>query len=148
MKKSGILSSELARLVARMGHGDMLAITDRGFPFPVHNQTECIDLSICRDVPKVAEVIRATLEELEVEEIIVSNETAKYSPVTNKEFLEIVAGITHKGKPVKVTRIAHNELKKMVLCGALLGKQMKGFVKCGEFTAYAYMVLVSGVDFS
>ncbi len=148
MKKSGILNSELARLVARMGHGDMLAITDRGFPFPVHSQTECIDLSVCRDVPKVTQVIQATLEELEVEEVIIANETAKHSPDTNKEFLQIVSGITHKGKPIKVTRMTHNELKKTVLCGALVGKQLSGIVKCGEFTPYANMVLISGVDYS
>lgn len=148
MKKSGILNSELSGLVARMGHGDMLAITDRGFPFPVHSQTECIDLSVCRNVPRVADVIKATLEELEVEEVIIANETVKHSPETNKEFLQIVSDITHKGKPIKVSRMSHGELKKTVLCGALVGKQLCGIVKCGEFTPFANMVLISGTDYS
>ena len=34
MKKSGILHSELARIVAGMGHGDALVICDSGFPIP------------------------------------------------------------------------------------------------------------------
>jgi len=53
MKTHGILQSELAKVVATMGHGDMLIIADRGFPFPRHEMTTCIDVSVGRDLPKL-----------------------------------------------------------------------------------------------
>ncbi len=59
MKTKGILNNELAQLVATMGHGDMLVITDRGFPFPRHDYTTCIDLSVGRDLPRVVDVLRS-----------------------------------------------------------------------------------------
>lgn len=51
MKTKGILHNDLAREVARLGHGDMLVITDRGFPFPRHENTICIDVSVGRISP-------------------------------------------------------------------------------------------------
>ena len=80
MKTKGILHNDLSRTVARLGHGDMLVITDRGFPFPRHGETECIDISIARDIPKFIDVVKVVLEELEIEKVIIANETKKISP--------------------------------------------------------------------
>lgn len=33
MKSKGILHNELAKVLARVGHGGVLAVTDRGFPY-------------------------------------------------------------------------------------------------------------------
>lgn len=147
MKTHGILQNELAQLVAQMGHGDMLVITDRGFPFPRHEMTKCIDVSVGRDLPKVADVLKVVLEELEIEKVIIANETKTVSPKTYKELTDIVATKKNKGNKIVEENIPHMEFKDMVLNGALQGKELKGFVKCGEFTPYANIILVSGVDF-
>lgn len=147
MKTKGILQNDLARLVARMGHGDMLVITDRGFPFPRHEQTECIDVSIGRDLPKVKDVLKVVLEELEIEQVIIADETKSVSPETYKEFTDIISTIKNKGNEIVEENIPHVEFKDLVLNGSLNGKELKGFVKCGEFTPYANIILVSGVDF-
>jgi D-ribose pyranase len=147
MKTHGILQNELAQLVAQMGHGDMLVITDRGFPFPRHEMTKCIDVSVGRDLPKVADVLKVVLEELEIEKVIIANETKTISPQTYKEMTEIVAKKKNKGNKIVEENIPHVDFKDMVLNGALQGKELKGFVKCGEFTPYANIILVSGVDF-
>lgn len=34
MKRVGILNENISRVVASMGHGDMLAVCDAGFPIP------------------------------------------------------------------------------------------------------------------
>ena len=147
MKTKGVLHNELARLIARMGHGDMLVITDRGFPFPRHEYTTCIDLSIGRGLPRVVDVLKVVLEELEIEGVIIADETKTISPDTYEEFTQVISGIDNKGNPIVEENIPHPEFKDLVLNGALEGEEVKGFVKCGEFTPYANIILVSGVDF-
>jgi D-ribose pyranase len=147
MKTHGVLHNDLARLIARMGHGDMLVIADRGFPFPRHEYTQCIDLSIGRGLPQVADVLKVVLEELEIERVIIANETKTVSPQTYAKFKEILAPVKNKGNDIVEENIPHPEFKHMALNGGLEGKEVKGFVKCGEFTPYANIILVSGVDF-
>lgn len=147
MKTKGILNSELATLVAKMGHGDMVVIADRGFPFPRHDMTKCIDLSIGVNLPKVVDVLKVVLEELEIEEVIIADETKTVSPATYKEFKDVVEPIRNKGNKIVETNIPHDDFKHLALNGALEGKEVKGFVKCGEFTPYGNIILISGVNF-
>jgi len=147
MKTKGVLHNELAQLIARMGHGDMLVIADRGFPFPRHEYTTCIDLSIGRGMPKVVDVLKVVLEELEIESVIIADETKIVSPATYEQLTEVISGINNKGNAIVEENIPHPEFKDMVLNGALERREVKGFVKCGEFTPYANIILVSGVDF-
>lgn len=147
MKTQGILNNDLARLVARLGHGDMLVVTDRGFPFPRHQLTECIDLSIGRNVPNVVEVVEIILQELEIEKVIIANETKTISSSIYDQFKFILSKKTNKGNAIIEENIPHIEFKNLVLNGALEGKEIKGFVKTGEFTPYANIILISGVDF-
>jgi len=147
MKTKGILNNEISKLVAEMGHGDMLVITDRGFPFPRHEQTKCIDLSIGVDLPKVKDVTEVILKELEIEEVIIADETKEVSPKTYEELQEVLAPIDNKGNKIREKNIPHPEFKDLVLNGSLNGKEIKGFVKTGEFTPYANIILISGVNF-
>jgi D-ribose pyranase len=147
MKTHGILHNELAQLVAQMGHGDMLVIADRGLPFPQHEMTKCIDVSVGRDLPRVADVLSIVLEELEIEKVIIANETKLVNDKVYQEMTDIVAKKKNKGNDIVEENIPHFELKDLALNGALQGKEIKGFVRCGEFTPYANIILVSGVDF-
>ena len=147
MKTRGVLHNELAELIARMGHGDMLVLADRGFPFPRHEYTTCIDLSIGRDLPRVVDVLKVVLQELEIERVVVANETKTVSSKTHQEFEQVIFGIDNKGDPIVEENIPHSEFKDLVLNGALERKEVKGFVRCSEFTPYANIILVSGVDF-
>jgi D-ribose pyranase len=147
MKKSGVLHNELAQFVALMGHGDMLVIGDRGLPFPRHEYTTCIDLSIGRDLPRVVDVLKVVLQELEIERVIIANETKTVSPRAYQEFTQVLSGVKNKGNAIVEENIPHSEFKDMALNGALAGKEVKGFVRCGEFTSFANIILVSGVNF-
>lgn len=147
MKTNGILNNDLARLVARLGHGDMLVITDRGFPFPRHEKTECIDVSVGRNLPKFVDVVKVVLEELEIEKVIIADETKDISPDVYKELKDVVFLKKNKGNDIVEENIPHLEFKDLVLNGSLQGKEVKGFVKTGEFTPYANIILISGVDF-
>lgn len=147
MKTKGVLHNELARQIARLGHGDMIVIADRGFPFPRHEYTECIDLSIGRGLPTVVDVLKVILEELEIEKVIIADETKTVSPDTYAALKAVIAPIKNKGNDIVEENIPHPEFKDMVLNGGLERKEVKVFVKCGEFTPYANIILVSGVDF-
>ena len=147
MKTNGILHNDLARLVARLGHGDMLVITDRGFPFPRHEKTECVDVSVGRNLPKFIDVVKVVLEELEIEKVVIADETKDVSPHIYKELKDVVFLKKNKGNNIIEENIPHLEFKDLVLNGSLQGKEVKGFVKTGEFTPYANIILISGVDF-
>ena len=147
MKTNGILHNDLARLVARLGHGDMLVITDRGFPFPGHEKTECIDVSVGRNLPKFIDVTKVVLEELEIEKVIIADETKDVSPHIYKELKDVLFLKKNKGNDIVEENIPHLKFKDLVLNGSLQGKEVKGFVKTGEFTPYANIILISGVDF-
>jgi D-ribose pyranase len=147
MKTKVILQNDLAKEVARLGHGNMLVITDRGFPFPRHENTICIDVSVGRDLPRFVDVVKVVLEELEIEKVIIADETKSVSPEIYSQLKEIVSQIKNKGNDIVEENIPHPEFKDLVLNGSLQGKEVKVFVKTGEFTPYANIILVSGVDF-
>ncbi|MFW6122086.1 MAG: D-ribose pyranase [Petrotogales bacterium] len=147
MKTKGILHNELAKAIAKVGHGDMIVIADRGFPFPRHDMTKCIDVSVGRGIPCVVDVLKTVLEELEIEKIIIADETKTVSPEIYKKFKEVIDPLKNKGNDIVEENIPHPEFKDMVLNGSLERKEMKVFVKSGEFTPYGNIILISGVDF-
>ncbi len=147
MKTTGILNSELIRVMARMGHGDLLAITDRGFPFPLHADTATIDLSVARNVPRFLDVVLPIAEDFEIEEVIIADETKTVSPDVHKALLRIFAEKKNKGNDVRIRYIPHEEFKDLVLHGAERDEPIACIVKTGEFTPYANVILVSSVPF-
>ena len=147
MKRTGILNSMLSEAVSGMGHGDMILIGDVGCPFPRHGQTKVIDLAVTDGIPKVTDVLKVVLQELEVESYIVSQETKDVSPEIYKSFCEILDKYQNKGNPLTEKTIPHAEMKNLWLNGALEGKEVKVFVRTGQRTPFCYIMLVAGVDF-
>ena len=147
MKTTGILNSDLIGVMGRMGHGDMLVVTDRGFPFPLHDLTATVDLSVARNVPRFEEVLKPIVEDFEIEEAIVAEETRTVSPEVHKAILTIIGSKRNKGKEIRFRYIPHEKFKDLVLHGAERGEPVACFVKTGEFTPYANVILVSSVPF-
>lgn len=131
MRKTSLLNSNISSVISRMGHTDMLAIGDCGLPIP--DETERIDLALIKGVPGFLETLKAILVELQIEEVILAEETERISP---KLFEEIKSEIGD----VKLTFISHEELKKEL-------KNCKAVVRTGEQTPYANIILKSGVVF-
>jgi len=147
MKRTGILNAELSKAVGKMGHGDIILIGDVGCPFPRHEMTTCIDLAVTDGVPKVSDVLKVVLQELEVESYIVAKETKDISPDTYQEFKTIISQFSNKGNRLEEKTIPHPEMKDLWLNGALSGKEVKVFVRTGQRTPYCYIALEAGVDF-
>lgn len=147
MKTNGVLNSELSRVMARMGHGDLLVITDRGFPFPLHDLTKCIDLSVTKNLPRFMDVVKAITSDFEIEEVVIADETKKISPKVHEELVQLFSTKKNKGNNLRITYIPHEQFKDRVLHGAERGEPVACFVKTGEFTPYANVMLVSSVPF-
>ena len=132
MKRSGILHGELSRLVASLGHGDLLVVGDAGLPVPAG--VPVIDLALKPGVPSFLETVQVVLEELVIEKGFANAEQPDVSPdaaaALKKLWLE----------DVPLERISHNELKKR-------SAQAKAIVRTGEFTPYCNLILVAGVPF-
>lgn len=131
MKKTTLLHTGLSRLVAGLGHGDLVVIADAGLPVPPG--TPCIDLALTRGVPSFAQVLDALLSEMQVEHAALADEAAQRSP-------EVVALVTGSLQGVPLERLPHAELKRR-------SASARAIVRTGEFTPYANVLLYAGVVF-
>lgn len=131
MKKTALLNQPLSAVIAGMGHGDLLVIGDAGLPIPAGIPR--IDLAVTAGVPRMLEVLRAVLTELQVEEALVAQETWEVSP-------QVGDGIRTALGSVPIRTITHAELKE-------LSARAVAVVRTGECTPYANVVLKAGVTF-
>ena len=125
----------------------MLFVVDRGFPFPTHDLTKKIDVAVGYNLPRFSDVVKVVLGELEIEKMIIANETEEISPAIYNELIGIAEAVDNKGNPVAVEKIPHEQFKHLGLRGAEEGEEVKAIVRTGEFTPYANVILVSGVPF-
>ena len=131
MKKIGVLNKDISEVIAGMGHMDMLVIGDAGLPIP--REARRIDLAVKEGVPGFLETVEAIAGELQVQQIILAEETGKTSPHIEQGLIKMFDG-------VRAETVSHATLKE--LC-----KEAVAVVRTGEFTPYANVILVSGVVF-
>lgn len=131
MKKNGILNKDICEVIASMGHTDTLVVCDAGLPIPAGVRR--IDLAIKPGLPGFMETAEAIANELEVDRIIIAEETEEASP-------EIISGLKKIFQGVDIQTVPHAELKE-------LSHKAKAIVRTGEFTSYANVIIVSGVVF-
>jgi len=145
MKKSGILNPSILGLVGKLGHRDMVAVTDRGFPLASDPEITTVDVSVVANLPSVLDVAIPLSREIIVEEVIFATETAR----ENSAFLE---KIRSELPGIPETSISHAEFKKLVLgldteTSIQPTDRMIGQIRTGEFTPYTNVVFVCGVSF-
>ena len=131
MKKIGILNKDISEVIAGMGHMDMLVVCDAGLPIPAHVRR--IDLAMHAGSPAFLDVVLDIAKELQVERIILAEETGMVSP-------HIEAAVVDIFDTTQVEKISHERFKE-------LSHKAAAFVRTGEFTPYANIILVSGVVF-
>ena len=132
MKKHGLLHAELSRLVAAMGHHDLLVIGDAGLPVP--KGVPVIDLALRPGVPGFVETLTTVLGELVVQEGVIDVEMASVSPAMRASFDAAWPA------DLPLREVPHPELLEITAGAAAV-------VRTGEFTPYANVVLVAGVPF-
>ena len=123
MKMAGILHADLARMVASLGHGDLLVIADAGLPVPPG--VPCIDLAVTHGVPTFRQVLDAVLSEMQIEACAMATEAAP-------DLLALA--------PLPPRLIDHAAFKAET-------RTARAVVRTGEVTPYANIALYAGVTF-
>lgn len=133
MKKKGILNSKLAGIIAAMGHTDKLVVCDAGLPIP-HNAM-VVDLALTKNIPRFLDTLVTILDELEVERAILANEIK----TVNHGLYDKIKTLLPK---IEIQIVDHEEFKQIT--GS---SNNMVFVRTGESTPYANIILISGVCF-
>ncbi|GEO24462.1 D-ribose pyranase [Alicyclobacillus acidoterrestris] len=130
MKKQGVLNSELSKIIAELGHGQSLVISDYGLPVP--KGVRMVDLAIRENVPSFIDVLTVILSELAVEKAVIADELRQSG---HEIYDTIVEKVGHA-----IALVSHEELKKIT-------ESVSVIVRTGEWTPYANIVLYAGVVF-
>jgi D-ribose pyranase len=132
-KTATTINPALSRVISETGHTDLVVVTDAGLPIPPGS--ERIDLAYRAGAPAFLDVLDTVLAELVVEGATVSAEVAEKSPEVLDALRERFAGMGFE-----IELIPHVEFKKRTH-GA------RAFVRSGEFTPYANVILHAGVAY-
>jgi D-ribose pyranase len=127
VKKSGILNPALCQLLARTGHTDYFTICDRGFPVP--DGPERIDLSLVDDIPTVLDVLKAIVQEYQIDRIVITKEMQEVNPQRVEDLKSIVGD--------KLEAISHIDIKRLSQSG-------KATVRTADTCPYGNIIVVSG----
>ncbi len=130
LKKQGILNSEIASILAQLGHTDTIVIADCGLPVP--DGVKRIDLALTKGTPSFIETLEAILADMEVEHATLATEIK-----TNNEHVLNKIEQHYQGEKGFVS---HEDFKKLT-------KNAKVVIRTGETTPFANIILRSGVIF-
>lgn len=133
MKKRGILNADLSRIIASMGHTDKLVICDSGLPIP--KNSEIVDLALTTNIPRFLDTLKIILEELHIEGAVIASEMCSGKNGLYESTTKILNG-------AKLKKVPHEKFKEITR-----DKGNITFVRTGETTPYANIILISGVTF-
>jgi len=121
-----LLNPEVAALIRRVNHTQMLLIADRGFPVPA--LPTVIDLSLTADIPTIPQVLAAIRPDLPLDRLIVAEEQQVASPACWEE---------NRSRGVHFEAVPHLAFKRMA-------KHAVGCIRTGDSTPYGNVLLVGG----
>lgn len=121
-----LLNPEVAALIRRVNHTQMLLIADRGFPVP--DLRWGVDLSLTADIPTIPQVLAAIRPDLPMDRLIVAEEQQAASPERWSE---------HERGPARVEAVPHLEFKR-------LARQTVGYIRTGDSAPYGNVLVVGG----
>jgi len=130
-KTSTTINPTLSRVISETGHTDLIVVTDAGLPIPP--RSERIDLAYRPGAPAFFDVLDTVLAEMVVEGATVSAEVAEVSPHVLDALRERLPGI-------EIELVPHVEFKQRTHAA-------RAFVRSGEFTPYANVILHAGVAY-
>lgn len=133
MKKIGTINAHLSRVIAAMGHTDRLVICDSGLPIP--RGSECVDLALTENIPRFSDTLRVVLEELQIEGAVIAEELETRNHGVYEQMHDLLPDVA-------LERVPHERFKE--LCAE---DRTVAFVRTGEATPYANVILISGVTF-
>ena len=131
MKKHGVLNSEIASVLASLGHTDTIVIADCGLPIP--DGVKRIDLAVEIGKPSFLDVLQVVADDMAIEKVTLAEEVINNNAEVNKEIeLKLV-------EPA-FEYVSHEQFKEHT-------KKAKAIIRTGEATPYANVILHAGVIF-
>ncbi|PDY42859.1 D-ribose pyranase [Bacillus wiedmannii] len=131
MKKHGVLNSEIASVLASLGHTDTIVIADCGLPIP--DGVKRIDLAVEIGKPSFFEVLQVVADDMAIEKVTLAEEVINNNAEVNKEIeLKLI-------EPA-FEYVSHEQFKEHT-------KKAKAIIRTGEATPYANVILHAGVIF-
>jgi len=131
MKKHGVLNSEIASVLASLGHTDTIVIADCGLPIP--EGVKRIDLAVEIGKPSFLDVLQVVADDMAIEKVTLAEEIINNNAEVNKEIeLKLI-------EPA-FEYVSHEQFKEHT-------KKAKAIIRTGEATPYANVILHAGVIF-
>lgn len=135
MKKTGILNSDISRVLSYMGHMDLICIGDCGLPIP--DDVERIDLALTFGVPTFMQVLEEISKDMVIESYIVAEEIKE----KNKGQYENIKNIMKTQEKLQEEQcVSHEQFKKKM-------QRCKAVIRTGETTPYSNIILQAGCIF-
>lgn len=131
MRGGGLLHAELLQVIAGLGHGQTIVISDAGLPIAPHVRR--IDLALLPGMPGFLAVLDAVLDAGVFEAGSIATELATSDA-------RLADAIVARLGNAPVSCVPHEELKR-------LASDAIAIVRTGEFTPFANIVLRAGVPF-
>jgi D-ribose pyranase len=134
MKKTPLLNVALSRLIASLGHGDIVIIGDAGLPVPTG--VELIDLALTQGIPDFVSTLKVVLSEMQVERHVLAQEILERKPSA----LAVLDELSAEGALGQREWLSHEQFK-------ALSRQARAIVRTGECQPYCNIALIAGVTF-
>ena len=131
MKKGRILNKDLNEAIAILGHGDIVIVSDCGFPIP--ENIKRVELALEKGDPGILKVLDLLFSDFIYERAIVAEEQKLYNPPLFQKITEIC----DRGE---IETVPHEELMKSFRLNA------KVIIRTGAWEPWGNVVLTSGVD--
>lgn len=132
MNKHGILNSEICKVLADLGHTDMIVIADCGLPIP--EGVKKIDLALKIGTPGFIEVVKLLTEYMQIEKATIASEIHGRNQPTYEALEQVLE------PRIVWEELSHIEFK-------LLTHKARAIIRTGEATPYANVILHAGVIF-
>jgi len=131
LRKGRLLNSEIVATLAKLGHTDQIVVADAGLPIP--EKVKRIDLALIKGVPGFLETLEILVQDMVIEKVILADEIK----ASNKDVMDSISELLGE---TPIEYVSHESFK-------ILTESSKAVIRTGECTAYANIILQSGVDF-
>lgn len=131
MKRAGIMNSEIASVLAKLGHTDTIVIADCGLPIP--DGVKRIDLAFELGKPGFMEILKAVSADMAVERVTLAEEIDSHNPRIQTDIKELLPDVEYD-------YVSHEQFKEST-------HRAKAVIRTGEATPYSNVILQAGVIF-
>ncbi|WP_163577012.1 D-ribose pyranase [Halomonas faecis] len=139
MKRRGLLNAPLSRLIAELGHTDMLVIADAGLPIPPG--VPRVDLALRPGLPGFLEVFDVLADELCVEGVTLAQEIREANSGLHDQVEQRLVALERRdGQSLARDFVSHDAFKRLL-------PSARAVIRTGECSPYANIALHSGVAF-